>query len=166
MFVLVSGGPAPREAPGGGRGSGGAPRRGPRVGKQPLAEADPDMHALMERERERQVRGIELIASENFVCRAVLDALGNHLTNKYSKGHLGARYYGGNQHIGGGVAPDRTAEECALCVQYSARVAEACEWSWCPRQSARAGDACCWGLVAWRDGVVGFDCYLRSASSP
>lgn len=33
----------------------------------------------------------------------MLDALGNHLTNKYSEGHLGARYYGGNQHIGGGV---------------------------------------------------------------
>ncbi|VAH66606.1 unnamed protein product [Triticum turgidum subsp. durum] len=68
-------------------------------GNQPLAEADPDVHALMERERERQVRGIELIASENFVCRAVLDALGSHLTNKYSEGHPGARYYGGNQHI-------------------------------------------------------------------
>ncbi|KAI5003512.1 hypothetical protein ZWY2020_030672 [Hordeum vulgare] len=50
-------------------------------GNEPLAEADPDVHALMERERDRQVRGIELIASENFVCRAVLDALGSHLTN-------------------------------------------------------------------------------------
>ncbi|KAM0868987.1 hypothetical protein ACQ4PT_040951 [Festuca glaucescens] len=68
-------------------------------GNQPLAEADPDVHALMEREKERQVRGIELIASENFVCRAVLEALGSHLTNKYSEGHPGARYYGGNQHI-------------------------------------------------------------------
>ncbi|KAF6999821.1 hypothetical protein CFC21_015795 [Triticum aestivum] len=62
-------------------------------------------------------------------------------------------------------ARDRTAEECAWCVQYSARVAETCAWSWCPRQSARAGDTCCWGLDAWRDGVagavVGFDCYLR-----
>uniref|UniRef100_A0A8I6X2R6 Gnk2-homologous domain-containing protein n=1 Tax=Hordeum vulgare subsp. vulgare TaxID=112509 RepID=A0A8I6X2R6_HORVV len=64
-------------------------------------------------------------------------------------------------------APDRTAAECAWCVQYSARVAETCAagWSWCPRHSARAGDTCCWGLDAWRDGVagavVGFDCYLR-----
>ncbi|XP_040381140.1 serine hydroxymethyltransferase 7-like [Oryza brachyantha] len=70
-------------------------------GNQTLAEADPDVHALMELERERQVRGIELIASENFVCRAVLEALGSHLTNKYSEGHPGARYYGGNQHIDG-----------------------------------------------------------------
>ncbi|XBI53690.1 hypothetical protein VPH35_035874 [Triticum aestivum] len=62
-------------------------------------------------------------------------------------------------------ARDLTAEECAWCVQYSARVAETCAWSWCPRHSARAGDTCCWGLDAWRDGVagavVGFDCYLR-----
>ncbi|XBI99892.1 hypothetical protein VPH35_019898 [Triticum aestivum] len=62
-------------------------------------------------------------------------------------------------------ARDRMAEECAWCVQYSARVAETCAWSWCPRHSARAGDTCCWGLDAWRDGVagavVGFDCYLR-----
>ncbi|KAM3384270.1 hypothetical protein ACQJBY_008749 [Aegilops geniculata] len=62
-------------------------------------------------------------------------------------------------------ARDRTAEECASCVQYSARVAETCAWSWCPRHTARAGDTCCWGLDAWRDGVagavVGFDCYLR-----
>ncbi|KQK10845.1 hypothetical protein BRADI_2g56557v3 [Brachypodium distachyon] len=65
----------------------------------------------MERERERQVRGIELIASENFVCRAVLDALGSHLTNKYSEGHPGARYYGGNQHID---AIERLCHERAL----------------------------------------------------
>lgn len=80
-------------------------------GNQPLAEADPDVHELMERERERQVRGIELIASENFVCRAVLDALGSHLTNKYSEGHPGARYYGGNQHID---AIERLCHERAL----------------------------------------------------
>ncbi|KAG8068578.1 hypothetical protein GUJ93_ZPchr0005g14284 [Zizania palustris] len=68
-------------------------------GCQPLAESDPDVHAHMERERRRQVAGIELIASENYACRAVLDALGSHLTNKYSEGLPGARYYGGNQNI-------------------------------------------------------------------
>jgi len=80
-------------------------------GNQSLAEADPDVHALMERELDRQVRGIELIASENFVCRAVLDALGSHLTNKYSEGLPGARYYGGNQHID---AIERLCHERAL----------------------------------------------------
>lgn len=65
----------------------------------PLAAADPDLHQIMEKEKERQFKGIELIASENFVCRAVLEALGSHLTNKYSEGMPGARYYGGNQYI-------------------------------------------------------------------
>lgn len=61
MLVLVRGGPAPHKAPGVDLEA----RRGAvrAWGKQPLAEADPDMHALMERERERQVRGIELITS-------------------------------------------------------------------------------------------------------
>lgn len=66
---------------------------------QPLAMADPEVHAIMDKERQRQFRGIELIASENFVCRAVMEALGSHLTNKYSEGMPGARYYPGNQHI-------------------------------------------------------------------
>ncbi|KAE8666610.1 hypothetical protein F3Y22_tig00112495pilonHSYRG00009 [Hibiscus syriacus] len=53
----------------------------------------------MKKEKQRQVLGIELIASENFVCRAVMEALGSHLTNKYSEGMPGARYYTGNQFI-------------------------------------------------------------------
>ncbi|KAG6524670.1 serine hydroxymethyltransferase 7-like [Zingiber officinale] len=68
-------------------------------GNQPLSVADPDIFNIMEKEKKRQVLGIELIASENFVCRGVLDALGSHLTNKYSEGFPGARYYGGNQYI-------------------------------------------------------------------
>ncbi|CAK8530172.1 unnamed protein product [Lathyrus sativus] len=68
-------------------------------GDQPLHLADPDIFAIMEKEKNRQYKGIELIASENFVCRAVMEALGSHLTNKYSEGMPGARYYGGNQHI-------------------------------------------------------------------
>jgi Serine hydroxymethyltransferase len=53
----------------------------------------------MDKEKQRQICGIELIASENYVCRAVLEVLGSHLTNKYSEGLPGARYYGGNQYI-------------------------------------------------------------------
>ncbi|KAK6945626.1 Serine hydroxymethyltransferase-like domain [Dillenia turbinata] len=68
-------------------------------GKQPLRIADPDIFAIMEKEKERQYKGIELIASENFVCRGVMEALGSHLTNKYSEGMPGARYYGGNKFI-------------------------------------------------------------------
>ncbi|CAL5377852.1 unnamed protein product [Camellia sinensis] len=68
-------------------------------GNQPLSVADPDVFGIMEKEKQRQFKGIELIASENFVCRAVMEALGSHLTNKYSEGMPGARYYGGNQYI-------------------------------------------------------------------
>ncbi|OVA06159.1 Serine hydroxymethyltransferase [Macleaya cordata] len=66
---------------------------------QPLCVADPDINEIMEKEKQRQSKGIELIASENFVCRAVMEALGSHLTNKYSEGMPGARYYVGNQYI-------------------------------------------------------------------
>ncbi|XP_073065856.1 serine hydroxymethyltransferase 6-like [Primulina eburnea] len=68
-------------------------------GNQRLQDADPDVFGIMEKEKQRQYRGIELIASENFVCKAVMEALGSHLTNKYSEGMPGARYYGGNQYI-------------------------------------------------------------------
>lgn len=56
---------------------------------------DPEIHALVRRERERQDLGLELIASENFVSRAVLETTGTVLTNKYAEGYPGRRYYGG-----------------------------------------------------------------------
>merc|ERR1712241_590052 len=68
-------------------------------GNRPLCEADPAMAALVQQERARQMRSIELIASENFTSRAVMECLGSALTNKYSEGQPGARYYGGNQII-------------------------------------------------------------------
>nr|XP_029118295.1 serine hydroxymethyltransferase 7 isoform X2 [Elaeis guineensis] len=92
-------------------------------GNLPLSVTDPDVSEIMEKEKQRQVRGIELVASENFVCRAVLDALGSHLTNKYSEGLPGARYYCGNQFI------DRIERLC------------------CDRALAAFGlDAQCWGV--------------------
>jgi glycine hydroxymethyltransferase len=60
-----------------------------------LAEADPDLAAAVARERDRQHGQIELIASENIVSRAVLEAQGSVLTNKYAEGYPGRRYYGG-----------------------------------------------------------------------
>ncbi|CAA2982362.1 serine hydroxymethyltransferase 7-like [Olea europaea subsp. europaea] len=68
-------------------------------GNQSLRVADSDVFEIMEKEKMRQYRGIELIASENFVCKAVMEALGSHLTNKYSEGMPRSRYYGGNQYI-------------------------------------------------------------------
>merc|ERR1712241_1464261 len=68
-------------------------------GNKPLSEADPVMAGLVKEEKARQMRSIELIASENFTSRAVMECLGSALTNKYSEGQPGARYYGGNQII-------------------------------------------------------------------
>lgn len=65
----------------------------------PLPLADPELSSLINDERERQRCGIELIASENFTSQAVLDCLGSVLTNKYSEGLPGRRYYGGNEVI-------------------------------------------------------------------
>ncbi|HEX6643350.1 MAG TPA: serine hydroxymethyltransferase [Gemmatimonadales bacterium] len=61
----------------------------------PLREADPVVAALVDRELARQRHGLELIASENFASRAVIDAAGTPLTNKYAEGYPGRRYYGG-----------------------------------------------------------------------
>jgi len=65
------------------------------LGNKPLVEVDPEMAALIEEEKTRQIKGIELIASENFTSRAVMECLGSALTNKYSEGPPGGRYYGG-----------------------------------------------------------------------
>src|SRR3989344_7345433 len=66
---------------------------------QPLKEFDLDIHKSIKREQQRQEEGLEMIPSENFVSPAILDALGSVLTNKYSEGYPGKRYYGGNEVI-------------------------------------------------------------------
>ena len=60
-----------------------------------LKKEDKEIYDLMKKELKRQEKGIELIASENFVSRAVMEAMGSHLTNKYAEGYPGKRYYGG-----------------------------------------------------------------------
>ncbi|MFQ5783836.1 MAG: serine hydroxymethyltransferase [Alphaproteobacteria bacterium] len=64
-----------------------------------LAECDPALMQAIDRERDRQDDGIELIASENIVSRAVLEAQGSVLTNKYAEGYPGRRYYGGCEFV-------------------------------------------------------------------
>ncbi len=71
-----------------------APERA-RFFEAPLGEADPELARAIARELARQQDGIELIASENIVSRAVLEAQGSVLTNKYAEGYPGRRYYGG-----------------------------------------------------------------------
>jgi glycine hydroxymethyltransferase len=64
-----------------------------------LTSTDPELTKLIEQEKARQRNSLVLIASENFTSKAVLDALGSVLSNKYSEGYPGARYYGGNENI-------------------------------------------------------------------
>ncbi len=61
--------------------------------------SDPELYGAMKKELERQRDHIELIASENFTSRAVMEAMGSHLTNKYAEGYPGARYYGGCEYV-------------------------------------------------------------------
>lgn len=64
-----------------------------------LGEADPEVCDIVTKEKDRQFKSLELIASENFTSRAVMEAVGSCLTNKYSEGLPGKRYYGGNKYI-------------------------------------------------------------------
>jgi glycine hydroxymethyltransferase len=77
----------------------------------PLASVDPVVWEAMVAERDRQTWKIELIASENYTSRAVMEAAGSWLTNKYAEGQPGKRYYGGCEHVD---VIERLAEERAL----------------------------------------------------
>jgi glycine hydroxymethyltransferase len=64
-----------------------------------LAQVDPDLFAVVQRENQRQEDHIELIASENYTSKAVMEAQGSQLTNKYAEGYPGRRYYGGCEYV-------------------------------------------------------------------
>ena len=66
---------------------------------QNLSQQDPEIYSIIKKESQRQSEEIELIASENYVSSSVLEAMATVLTNKYSEGYAGRRYYGGNQII-------------------------------------------------------------------
>ena len=81
--------------------------------KQTLADSDPALWGAMQKELRRQQQEIELIASENIVSKAVIDAQGSVLTNKYAEGYPGKRYYGGCQYVD--IAEDLAIERaCKL----------------------------------------------------
>uniref|UniRef100_A0A0V0I2Y5 Serine hydroxymethyltransferase n=1 Tax=Solanum chacoense TaxID=4108 RepID=A0A0V0I2Y5_SOLCH len=65
----------------------------------PLEVVDPEIADIIEHEKARQWKGLELIPSENFTSVSVMQAVGSVMTNKYSEGYPGARYYGGNEYI-------------------------------------------------------------------
>lgn len=74
--------------------------------KSALKTSDPKIFSFIQNEKKRQVESIELIPSENYVSPAVLEAMGSILTNKYSEGFVGHRYYGGNANV------DDVEQEC------------------------------------------------------
>ena len=84
----------------------------PRPTYQTLTERDPELAAAIAREQGRQLQGIELIASENFVSSAVMEAVSSVLTNKYAEGYPGKRYYGGcvNVDVAESLAISRAKE--------------------------------------------------------
>lgn len=67
--------------------------------KSTLQQTDPAIYDIIQKEANRQEYGLELIASENYTSKAVMEAMGSVLTNKYSEGYVGKRYYGGNEVI-------------------------------------------------------------------
>ena len=114
----------------------------------PLAEADPEIADAIGRELARQQDGIELIASENIVSRAVLEAQGSVLTNKYAEGYPGRRYYGGCEAVD-------IAEELAI--------RRACRLFGCgfanvqPHSGAQANQAVFLALLQPGDAFMGLD---------
>src|SRR5262245_1882864 len=65
----------------------------------PLSDIDPEIYKAIQNEQRRQSSGLELIASENFTSKAVLEATGSVFTNKYAEGYPGRRYYGGCEYV-------------------------------------------------------------------
>jgi glycine hydroxymethyltransferase len=112
----------------------------------PLEKTDPEIARIIERELERQNTTIQLIASENFTSRAVLEAQGSVLTNKYSEGYPGKRYYGGNYVVDDAedLARDRA---CALFGAEHANVQ--------PHSGANANQAAYMALLEPGDKVMG-----------
>ena len=112
----------------------------------PLERTDPEVAAIIQRELERQNTTVQLIASENFTSRAVIEAQGSVLTNKYSEGYPGKRYYGGNYVVDDveNLARDRA---CALFGAEHANVQ--------PHSGANANQAAFMALLEPGDKVMG-----------
>src|SRR2546428_1423454 len=84
-----------------------------------LAEVDPLIANAIDHEVARQANGLELIASENFVSEAVLEAAGSVFTNKYAEGYPGKRYYGGREYAHEGGEPVRERAKRPVGAEYA-----------------------------------------------
>jgi glycine hydroxymethyltransferase len=113
-----------------------------------LARIDPAIYAVIERERQRQLHKLELIASENFVSNAVLQAQGSILTHKYAEGYPGRRFYGGCEYVD-------TAENLAL-----SRVKEIFGAAYAnvqPHSGSQANMAVYFSVLKYGDTIMGMD---------
>ncbi|MGH7711408.1 MAG: serine hydroxymethyltransferase [Gemmatimonadaceae bacterium] len=113
-----------------------------------LREADPDIARLIEKEIERQTDGLELIASENFVSPAVLEAMGSPLTNKYAEGLPGKRYYGGCEIV------DQIEQ---LAIDRAKALFGADHANVQPHSGAQANAAVCFAVLKPGDTLLGQD---------
>jgi glycine hydroxymethyltransferase len=121
-------------------------------GNVSLADSDPEVADLVEREKNRQWRGIELIASENFTSQPVMECNGSVFTNKYSEGQPGARYYGGNENV------DKIERLCQARALKAFGLNES-EWG-CnvqPYSGSPANFAVYTGLLKPHDRIMGLD---------
>ena len=103
---------------------------------------------LIEKEHQRQLKGIELIASENFVSDEVMAAMGSYLTNKYAEGYPGKRYYGGCQVVD---------EVETLCIERVKKVFGACWANVQPHSGAQANQAVLQAILKPGDCFMGLD---------
>ncbi|MCS6778690.1 MAG: serine hydroxymethyltransferase, partial [Geminicoccaceae bacterium] len=113
-----------------------------------LAATDPEIALTIEAELARQRSGIELIASENIVSRAVLEAQGSVLTNKYAEGYPGRRYYGGCEQV------DRAE---ALAIERAKRLFGCAFANVQPHSGAQANGAVMLALLQPGDTILGMD---------
>jgi glycine hydroxymethyltransferase len=113
----------------------------------PIASVDPELWQAMVDERDRQTWKIELIASENYTSRAVMEANGSWLTNKYAEGQPGKRYYGGCEHVD---VVERLAEERALALFPGAEFVNVQ-----PHSGAQANNAAYFSVLEHGDTILG-----------
>ncbi|MCX8196879.1 MAG: serine hydroxymethyltransferase [Candidatus Micrarchaeota archaeon] len=113
-----------------------------------LKQVDPEIYGLARQELERQRNGLELIPSENFASLAVMQAQGSVLTNKYSEGYPGKRYYGGNQFI----------DECeTLAINRAKKIFHADHANVQPHSGSQANMAAYFALLNPGDKIMGLN---------
>src|SRR5215216_4578989 len=113
-----------------------------------LSAADPEIFKIIRDETRRQEEGLELIASENFVSPAVMEAMGSVLTNKYAEGLPGKRYYGGCEVV------DQVEQ---LAIDRAKKLFGAVWANVQPHSGAQANAAVMLGCINPGDSILGFD---------